>query len=565
MKSRMALWNMWAWVLLCAAHAHSATVADANNIWVFLRDKLDAQGQTVRWRAMGIGHEAVEWDLPLREEYIDRVRATGVDVRAHSRWFNALSVRATPDQEQALVSLDCVQSIRPVRRLNRPQPDRVAAPLPAGRLAQQEGYGIAFEQLAQSEVIPLHQLGYTGAGVRVAVIDNGFHYIGHRAFTQRLNVIAQRDFVNGDDVVSDEVDQPRTGDETRSSQNLHGAQVLSVLAAYDPDRFIGVAPDAEYILAKTEENATELPIEEDRWVAGLEWAVSQGADVVNSSLGYNIWDVGESYEYADLDGQTALTSIAATIAVERGVVVVVAAGNEADAPWHYITAPADADGVISVGSVDVVVDDERSPTIASSSSRGPTADGRIKPDVVAPGQGVVVADVRGGDYKRSSGTSFAAPLVSGVCALLLQANPDWSPSDVLSALRATAIDLGAAGPDTVYGWGHVQALAASGLRVVAPDKSVALTPFPNPARDQHIYFPVLVDQRDEVELSIFDVAGNVVFAQRWAMLSGSYTRTDNAPRWSIGPEVANGLYFYRLQSSSVNTSGTLAVVRSNRP
>ncbi len=561
----MALWNMWAWVLLCAAHAHSATVADGNNIWVFLRDKLDAQGQTVRWRAMGIGHEAVEWDLPLREEYIDRVRATGVDVRAHSRWFNALSVRATPDQEQALGSLDCVQSIRPVRRLHRPPPDRVAASLPAGRLAQQEGYGIAFEQLAQSEVIPLHQLGYTGAGVRVAVIDNGFHYIGHRAFTQRLNVIAQRDFVNGDDVVSDEVDQPRTGDETRSSQNLHGAQVLSVLAAYDPDRFIGVAPDAEYILAKTEENATELPIEEDRWVAGLEWAVSQGADVVNSSLGYNIWDVGESYEYADLDGQTALTSIAATIAVERGVVVVVAAGNEADAPWHYITAPADADGVISVGSVDVVVDDKRSPTIASSSSRGPTADGRIKPDVVAPGQGVVVADVRGGDYKRSSGTSFAAPLVSGVCALLLQANPDWSPSDVLSALRATAIDLGAAGPDTVYGWGHVQALAASGLRVVAPDKSVALTPFPNPARDQHIYFPVLVDQRDEVELSIFDVAGNVVFAQRWAMLSGSYTQTDNAPRWSIGPEVANGLYFYRLQSSSVNTSGTLAVVRSNRP
>lgn len=550
----------WLWVFLLLAHTPLAAESGERNIWIFLRDKVDEQGRVVQWHMGSQSHSIAEWDLPVRAEYIENVRQTGADIRTTSRWFNALSARVTPDQESALRTLPCVQSIGSVLKLQRPQPATLVG-LPAGRLAQMSDYGVAFEQLAQAEVIPLHQLGYTGSGVRIAVLDNGFHYITHRAFGQRLNVIAQRDFVNGDDVVTDQVGQPRTGDETRSAQNLHGAQVLSIMAAYDPGRFIGVAPDAEYILAKTEENATELPVEEDRWVAGLEWAVGLGAQVVNSSLGYNIWDVGESYEYADLNGQTALTSIAAAMAVERGVVVVVAAGNEAGSAWHYITAPADAEGVITVGSVGISVDSERLPVIAGSSSRGPTADGRIKPDVVAPGQGVVVSDVRGGDYKRSSGTSFASPIVSGVCALLLQANPEWEPDDVLGALRSTALDLGEAGPDTVYGWGHIQAFSASGLRISTPGDTAALEPFPNPAYGQNMYFPLLLDGREEVRLSIFDVSGTMIFDRVWNMLSGSYVRSDNAPQWSIDSNVASGVYFYRLRSNSVDKSGSLAVIR----
>ena len=541
-------------------NASPATGVEERNVWIFLRDKVDREGRIVEWRIGSQGHSTYQLDLPVRDDYIEDVRQVVVDIRTTSRWFNALSARVTPEQESALRSLSCVRSIGPVLQLYRPQTASFSD-LPAGRLAQQSDYGVAFEQLAQTEVIPLHQLGYTGSGMRIAVIDNGFHYITHRAFEQRLNVVAQRDFVNDDDVVTDQVDQSRTGDETRSSQNLHGAQVLSIMAAYDPGRFIGVAPDAEYILAKTEENATELPVEEDRWVAGLEWAVGLGAQVVNSSLGYNIWDVGESYEYADLNGQTALTSIAATMAVERGVVVVVAAGNEAGSAWHYITAPADADGVITVGSVGISIEDERLPVIAGSSSRGPTADGRIKPDVVAPGQGIVVADVRGGDYKRSSGTSFASPIVSGVCALLLQANPQWNPDDVLSALRYSALDLGEAGPDTVYGWGHIQAFSASGLRVSTPGDTAFLKPFPNPAYGQNMYFPLSLDRREEVRLSIFDVSGTTIFDTVWNMMSGSYVRSDNAPYWPIGSGVTSGVYFYLLRSSSVNKSGSLAVIR----
>lgn len=552
-------WVGWIWIATLVIGIEQAAGAQSGDIWVFLRDKKDELGQVIAWRDAGQGLSPAEWDLPIRDDYARRVRATGAQIRTRSLWLNAISVRATPDQQRDLRALDFVESLQRVRTLARPMPAPESA-LPSARPTLQDDYGVAFEQFAQAEVIPLHQMGYRGAGVRIAVLDNGFHYIEHRAFA-RLNVVAQRDFINEDEIVSDQVDQPRTGDETRSAQNLHGAQVLSIMAAYDPGRFIGVAPDAEYILAKTEENATELPVEEDRWIAGLEWSVRQGADVVNSSLGYNIWDTGDSYEYADLDGRTALTSIAAAMAAERGVVVVVAAGNEADTPWHYITAPADADGAIAVGSVDVAMVDGRTPVIASTSSRGPTADGRIKPDVVAPGQGVVVADVRGGDYRRSSGTSFAAPVVSGICALLLQIHPDWRPKDVLAALRSTALDLGDAGPDTVYGWGHVQALAASGLRMAPPDRAAALAPFPNPADGERVYFPLLVNQREEVQLSVFDLGGNLVFSRAWDMLSGTYTEKGNAPRWNIGADVANGMYFFRLHSASIDRSGTLAVIR----
>ncbi len=553
-------WVGWIWIATAVIGIEQAAGSARGDVWVFLRDKKDEHGRVIAWNDSGKELSATEWDLPIRDDYVRRVRATGAQLRTRSLWLNAISVRATPDQQRRLRALDFVESLRRVRTLAKPVPAAESA-LPSARRAQQDDYGVAFEQFAQAEVIPLHQMGYRGAGVRIAVLDNGFHYTHHRAFA-RLNIVAQRDFINEDEVVSDEIGQPRTGDETRTAQNLHGAQVLSIMAANDPGRFIGVAPDAEYILAKTEENATELPVEEDRWIAGLEWSVGQGADVVNSSLGYNIWDTGDSYEYADLDGRTALTSVAAAMAAQRGVVVVVAAGNEADTPWHYITAPADADGVIAVGSVDVAMVDGRTPTIASTSSRGPTADGRIKPDVVAPGQGVVVADVRGGDYRRSSGTSFAAPVVSGICALLLQIHPDWQPKDVLAALQATALDLGEAGADTVYGWGHVQALAASGLRLAPPEQAAALAPFPNPARGERVYFPLLVDRREEVQLSVFDAAGNVVFSRVWDMLSGTYTEKSNAPRWNIAADVANGMYFYRLYSTSVDKSGSLAIVRS---
>ena len=355
-------------------------------------------------------------------------------------------------------------------------------------------------------------------------------------------------------MVSNQTGQPVTGNEKISDQNIHGAQVLSLLAAHDPGRLVGVAPEAEYILAKTEDNGSEWPVEEDRWIAGLEWADSLDVDVVNSSLGYTTWDDGSGYTYEDLDGATALTTRAARIAAGKGIVVVASAGNEGNQSWRYVTVPADAPGVIAVGAVD------RRGEIAGFSSRGPTADGRIKPDVVAPGVSVVVADIRGGDYTRKNGTSFSAPLVSGVCALLLQVHPTWGPEQVLTELRDTATDLGIAGEDTAYGWGLVNALQASGLEVEQPDLSLAGMPFPNPATTAVVHFPLQLAARDEVALRIFDLAGGLVHEENFPLAEGA----GQALRWEIPRRVADGLYFYRLKASTFTRSGKIAVVRRVR-
>lgn len=560
---------LWCAALLIHIGVNSVLADDVDrNIWILLRDKTDVKGQPIVWEDLGARRQNIELDLPVSQSYLERLRGLGVEVRSHSRWLNAVSARVSTAVEREVLTQDFVLGIRPVRRMHRPEPPAAiqTSPLISRKQArtqsgQQDLYGPAFEQMAQIGVIPLHDRGFMGAGVRIAVLDNGFHYVEHEAFREKFRLVAQRDFVNGDDVVSDERDQPISGDETQNSQNLHGAQVLSLLAGYQPDRFIGVAPDAEYILAKTEDNLTENPSEEDRWIAGLEWADSLDAQVVNSSLGYNIWDDGTGYDRSDLDGETALTSRAAALAVRRGIVVVVSAGNEAQVPWHYVTAPADAEGVIAVGSVDVPVGGIRAPEIAVSSSRGPTADGRIKPDLVAPGNGVVVADLRGGDYMRNTGTSFSAPMVSGVCALLLQIHPEWGPAEVLEALRSTALDLGEAGPDTVYGWGQVNALAASGLEVVRPGEHALLSPFPNPAQHGLVHFPVQLAERDEVELSVFDLAGNLVFSESWQLLAGIHDRPGRAPRWAPGADTANGLYYYRMRSAGFTRSGKIALLR----
>jgi hypothetical protein len=152
-------------------------------------------------------------------------------------------------------------------------------------------------------------------------------------------------------------------------------------------------------------------------------------------------------------------------------------------------------------------------------------------------------------------------MVSGICALLLQANPHWGPEEVLESLRSTALDLGEAGPDTLYGWGQVDALAASGIEVLAPGNTAIMAPFPNPARVGSVYFPLLVNQREEVELSVFDTAGNLVFKRDWSLLAGVYTQAANAPRWEMEANTASGLYFYRVRSASLDQAGTIAVVR----
>lgn len=396
-------------------------------------------------------------DIQVKKEYLDELKNLSVKIRVVSKWLNAASVLANKNQIEEIEKLPFVRAIKKVVTFYRKEPfvfkedfkkiyeapeDQLKIPPKAGVL----GYGQSLAQLAQIHVPELHNLGYSGKGVLITMLDTGY-FLHHRAFEHILDegrLVATWDFINGDEDVEDISDDQRE----------HGTFTFSAVGGFVGDTLIGPAFGANFALAKTEIvlNNIEIQIEEDNWVAGIEWADDLGADVVSSSLGYNDW-----YTYEDMDGNTALCTKAADLAVSKGIVVVNAAGNERQNSWHYIIAPADGDSVIAVGAVDL------QGHLADFSSAGPTYDGRIKPDVVACGVNTFCASPYGG-YARVGGTSLSTPLVAGVCALLLEIYPEWTPHDVISALHGTASQ--ACRPDTLKGWGVANAYSASGIDTV---------------------------------------------------------------------------------------------------
>jgi subtilisin family serine protease len=298
----------------------------------------------------------------------------------------------------------------------------------------------------------------------------------------------------------------------------------------------------------------EIEVEEDYWVAAVEFADSLGADVVSSSLGYYYW-----YTYEDMDGNTAVVTIAADMAAARGIVVVNSMGNEGDDPWLYMIAPADGDSVLSVGAV--TSEEERT----SFSSVGPTYDGRIKPDVMAMGQSTYIAT--SGDtasYGYASGTSFSCPLTAGAVGLLIEGHSDWSPTQVIDALRETGTQSDS--PDTLMGWGIVQAYDAMYSQQQGVEEAGVSSPrlvgaFPNPvAHGTTVSYSVPVTSR--VRLAVYDPSGRLVrvLTDR-DLAAGSYSvRWDG--RDARGRDVASGVYFVRMTAGrGVVSSAKVALVR----
>lgn len=391
-------------------------------------------------------------DLPLFPPYIEKVKSLVKRIRTASRWLNALSAEANVSQILFLEKLEFVRKIDLVLSFRRDEPLSALKGDPAG---EDENniiipYGPSFSQLDQIDVLPLHQFGYSGKSVLVCMMDTGFRKT-HEVF-QHANVFGEWDFVNNDDDVQQDPLDPN------DYSDSHGTATWSILGGYKPGELLGPAYGADFLLAKTESTRFEQPIEEDFWVAGLEWAEALGAEVVSSSLGYTDW-----YAYEDMNGEVAVTTIAANRAVSLGVVVVNAAGNARNDPWGHIIAPADGFDVIAVGAVDA------SGVIAPFSSPGPTYDGRIKPEVCALGvNNWLAANDPDGieDYRRGSGTSFATPLVAGVAALLLEIHREWTPAQVRSSLLSTASR--SLNPDNDYGWGIINATLAADLDLALP-------------------------------------------------------------------------------------------------
>jgi len=432
-------------------------------IWIYFRDKgITSQAMLIKgfedvrkglrphclWRRGKIRNPDTpvdEHDLPLRTEYAQKIKPMVNRVRTVSRWLNAVSVEVTTTQIQALEELEFIRKLDLVVSFQRIEMHSSLSMEEDQNIRENTNldYGQSFTQLDQINVLPLHASGYSGQDVVVCILDTGFRK-SHEIF-QHAQVIAEWDFVNSDDDVQQDLEDPE--DYTDS----HGTGTWSVLGGYNPGELIGPAFNADIILGKTETARFEQPIEEDYWVAAIEWAENLGAEVVSSSLGYTDW-----YTFEDLDGETAVTTKAANRATSLGVVVVNAAGNERDDPWGHIITPSDGFDVIAIGAVD------RTGRLASFSSPGPTADGRIKPDVCAMGvNNWLAANSQDGTdvYRNGSGTSFATPLVAGVVALILEIHRDWTPAQVREALTKSADR--SLSPNNDYGWGIINAELAA--------------------------------------------------------------------------------------------------------
>ena len=411
----------------------------------------------------------VDWlDLPLESAYVRAVQAAGFEVYGQSRWFNRVAVHAGGARLGDLAALPFVRHVAPVD-LAQPrerEPVFEAGPEPAppaapGRFATPSAaqvlYGQTFTQLQRLNVPALHDAGYTGLEVNVCILDDGFNwYRTHEAL--KLITVGfgrTRDFIRGVADVQDTLISPGLFE--------HGTTTLSVLAGRKPGVYIAPAYGCNVILGRTEDSSSEKPIEMVYWGMGAEWADSLGADIISSSLGYNLFpdSAGTDITYPMLNGHTTLITRAAEIAAAKGILIVNSAGNDGNFArvGRKISAPADANGdsVLAVGAVDSLG------VRASFSSKGPTFDGRIKPDLVAQGVAVLMAEPFFGNpfiYQRASGTSYSAPLVAGLAACLMQARPSWPPVLIIQALKRTASQ--AAQPDTLRGWGIPNGLAALG-------------------------------------------------------------------------------------------------------
>jgi hypothetical protein len=396
-------------------------------------------------------------DLPVAVTYVRTIESLGARHGRSSRWLNAASFSLAASQVERIGQLSFVAEIRPVMQAQRTPEEEVEVRVPAPKESQSVhslNYGDSYWQLNQIGVPAVHDRGYSGQGVTLAILDTGVRK-SHQSIAAHFTegrVLAEYDFVHNDGNTDNE-----PGD--WGSERNHGTQVFSIAGGQADGHLYGPAYRANFILCKTEDVRSELPIEEDNWVAGMEFADSVGADVITSSLGYLDFDDSChcDYSYGDMDGQTATSSIAAGMADGLGIVLTKSAGNNGPSAGT-VTAPADAFNILAVGSVD------GNGVIAGSSSRGPTADGRMKPEVCARGVAPVMANpgtTLDTLYTTASGTSYAAPLVAGAACLLIEAHPEWTPAQVREALKASGTR--ADDPNNTYGWGIINADAALGL------------------------------------------------------------------------------------------------------
>lgn len=558
-------------LLLIFLLSASSLADDPGTWWVFLKtrqtDRATRQevlnGLSVKARERRLrtlGQVVLESDLPPSYSSVRQVSSMVTQVLTVSRWLNAVSVVATREQIEAVAKLPDVREIRRVSVQQEIRPLPVAPSRSSSTISVSNDlasiYGSAAAQIHQIKVDSVHMMGYTGNGVTVAFLDSGFPRIKtHNAF-KHLDIV---DTLNA--VTSSSAD-PNPASFYGDS---HGSLVVSTVVASDTGKMVGVAPNISVLLARTEDNTggitTEYPEEEIFWVNGLEWAEAHGADLVSTSLGYRWWAEGGGYLNSQMDGNTAVTTIAADAAAARGLLVVASAGNNSGSSPvadTTINAPADGDSVLAVGAVDA------NGARAYFSSQGPTADGRIKPDVVALGLHAALVNVANDtDYASANGTSFSAPLVAGVVALMLEANPYLQPMDIITILHETSSH--AADPSDSVGYGLVDAKAAvlAALDLFGsteepttsqPEQFNLSQVWPNPTNGL-VRMRLETNDSGSGELALYDLLGRLVMRRSLVL-----TRGANSLELTLDG-VASGVYLVRVDQRGSSQVRRITLLR----
>ncbi len=436
-------------------------------------------------------------DLPVSDVYLDVLRGIDkIDVHFTTKWMNGVLVEMDEDKESEVRSLPFVHDVTfvgPGRKIGSSNGNGRKSK----RNKKSEDSFSDYESYAQNELIgvdAMHEAGYKGEGMLIGVFDSGFKLVDESSYFSHIidnnKIIGAKDFVRGSSNVF--------------QYDAHGSKVLSCISAFKEGEFSGIAPYSDLVLCVTEDVSSEYNIEEYNWLFAAEYADSIGVDIINSSVGYSYFDdESMDYTYEDFDGKTTIITRAATIAASKGIVVVSSNGNEGNTSWTYLNAPADADSILSIGSV--ASDLEKS----SFSSFGPTSDGRIKPDISALGSFVRI--VNNEEITYANGTSFSAPLVSGLVAGFWQAYPDLTNMEVIQYLKMTASQSTA--PDTLIGYGVPDFVRAfNRVKVNEGDVVNKFVIFPNPVTNKRtIYFYVDTLAKEQLtDLNFYDLKGSFI-------------------------------------------------------
>lgn len=464
-----------------------------------------------------------ETDLPVVSRYIDSVRLSGnVMILDESKWLNQVCIETTDVTALAKINtFPFVSATQPLKRLinttgrngqvkkNKLNEQIYDITAPEKITGDYYSYGNSYDQIHIHNGEYLHDKGFRGQGMIIAILDAGFyHYQTLPAFDSvnlHHQVIESYDFVDNEVSVNED--------------HSHGMMCFSIIAGNIPGQLVGSCPKADFLLYRSEDAATESPVEEQYWAAAAERADSAGADVITTSLGYNTFDNPVfDYTYADMNGHTTLIAKAATMAARKGMIVLAAAGNEGDGTWHFIITPADADSIISVGAVNV------SGQVAPFSSYGPSSDGRVKPTVASVGWGTAISSTTG-PIVAGNGTSFATPNLAGLVTCLWQAFPGFSNMEIINAVEKSSSiyqspndQIGYGIPDFQKAYDDLyQQNILRNADAILGDKNIKI--YPNPFRDQ---FTVLIkpQRTSSGTFRIYDATGRLCLTKSVPLQEG---------------------------------------------